>query len=289
MKMNGYEYILAKQTAWAANSGLNLVGSKGAHGRPACTCELDQNLFQSLLPEVRKSFATGDGGELGLAELPGKMQAVHSSSALGVNVFQYWKSIKAAPVIAAYCGFCRKGSQVSYDIHFEEKHPIDDRFALHPNIDVVIHNAPSSRIKRFAIECKFSEAYGAHKHGGLKSKYLGLDDLWADIPNLLRFANRISPEDHEFVHLHPAQLVKHILGLKRQFGRDGFRLLYLWYDVLGDQGKRHREEVVEFTGVTKNDGIKFHSLTYQELIVTMASKLRTGHQEYVRYLTERYL
>ena len=84
-------------------------------------------------------------------------------------------------------------------------------------------------------------------------------------------------------------LLKHILGLKRQFGKAGFRLLYLWYDVLGDQGKRHRDEVLKFTEITKTDGIKFHSLTYQELIVKLANKLRTEHPDYIRYLTERYL
>jgi hypothetical protein len=287
--MNGYEYILSKQIAWAANFGINLVGSKGKRGRPAYTSELEQNLFQNLLPEVRKSFAAGDGGELGSKEFPGKMQAIHSSSALGVNVFQYWKSIDAVPVITAACGLCRVGSQVSSDIHFEEKYPIDDSFGYHPNIDVVIHNASSAKIKRFAVECKFSEAYGAYKHGGLKAKYLNLNDLWADIPNLLDFAKRISPEDDEFVHLPPAQLVKHILGLKRQFGKAGFRLLYLWYDVLGDQGQRHREEVSKFTEVTKTDSINFHSLTYQELIVNLVNKLRTEHTDYIRYLTERYL
>jgi hypothetical protein len=287
--MNGYNYILSKQTAWSANSGLSLIGSKGNRGRPAYTCELDQNLFQPLLLDARKSFAAGDGGELGSSEFPGKMQAVHSSSALGVNIFQYWKSIKAVPVIAAQCRLCRAGSQVSYDIHFEEKYPISDAFGFHPNIDVVIHNSPSAKIKRFAVECKFSEAYGAYKHGGFKEKYLGLDELWADIPNLFSFAKRISPDDHEFAHLHPAQLLKHILGLKRQFGKVGFRLLYLWYDVLGDQGKRHRDEGLKFAEVTKADGIKFHSLTYQELIVRMANKFRTEHPDYIRYLTERYL
>ena len=287
--MNGYEYILSKQIAWATNNGITLVGSKGKRGCPSYTLELDQNLFQPLLPDVWKSFAAGDGGELGSTEFPGKMQAVHSSSALAVNVFQYWKSINAVPVIANHCGLCRVGSQVSNDIYFEEKYPIDDKFGYHPNIDVVIHNAASAKIKRFAVECKFSEAYGAHKHGGIKSKYLGLDDLWTDIPNLLGFAKRISPEDNEFVHLHPAQLVKHILGLKRQFGKAGFRLLYIWYDVLGDQGKRHQDEVLKFSEVTKTDGIKFHSLTYQELIVNLANKLRAEHADYVRYLTERYL
>ena len=77
--------------------------------------------------------------------------------------------------------------------------------------------------------------------------------------------------------------------MKRQFGRGGFRLLYLWYDVLGEQGKRHHDEVAEFAKVAEKDGIKFHSLTYQELIVKLASQFRLSHQEYIRYLTERYL
>jgi len=87
--MNGYQYILAKQTEWAKNRGLDLIGSQENRGRLAYTTDLDSNLFQPLLPEVHTSFSTGDGGELGSFGLPGKMQAIHSSSALGVNVFQY--------------------------------------------------------------------------------------------------------------------------------------------------------------------------------------------------------
>lgn len=287
--MNGYQYIMAKQIAWAFNSGIDLIGSKGSRGKPAYTQDLTQNLFQPLLPDVKESFEAGDGSELGKPKQPGKMQAVHSSSALGVNVFQYWKSKSAIPVIAAACKLCRRGSQVSYDIRFEEKYPISDNFGFHPNIDVVIHNIPKAKFKRFAIECKFSEAYGAHKHGGLKPKYFELDDIWEDIPDLRVFAKRISPDDRDYIHLHPAQLVKHILGLKRKFGRNGFRLLYLWYDVLGDQGKLHRDEVEGFAHVAKKDRIKFHSLTYQELIVSLANQFRTEHYDYVRYLANRYL
>jgi len=288
--MNGYQYILAKQTEWAKNHGLNLVGSKGNRGRPAYTMNLDYNLFQPLLPDVRTAFDNGDGNELGSSSgLPGKMQAIHSSSALGVNVFQYWKSINAVPVIAAACGLCRRDSEVSCDIQFEKKYPINEKFGFHPNIDIVIHNKPEARIKQFAIECKFSEAYGAHKHGGLKQKYLDCEDIWGEIPNLRALAQRISPDDKEFNHLHPAQLIKHILAMKRKFGRGGFRLLYLWYDVLGEQGKCHQDEVAEFTKVAGRDGIKFHSLTYQKLITTLANRLRSDHHEYIRYLTERYL
>ena len=107
--MKGYEYILAKQTAWADNCGILLVGSKGKRGRPAYTPKLHQNLFQALLPEVRESFAAGDGGELGSPGLPGKMQAVHSSSALGVNVFQYWSQNLPYLLLPQHAGFAGKG------------------------------------------------------------------------------------------------------------------------------------------------------------------------------------
>lgn len=287
--MNGYQYILAKQTEWAKNNGIDLIGSQVKSGRRAYTPKVNDNLFQSLLLDVRTSFEAGDGNELGTTVLPGKMQAVHSSSALGINVFQYWKSITDVPTIAALCGLCKKGSNVSYDIHFEEKYPIKDSFGFHPNIDVVIHNKPNAKIRRFAIECKFSEAYGAYKHSGLKKQYLDFDDIWDDIPMLKAFAKRISPDDKEFKHLHPAQLVKHILAMKRSFGRGGFRLLYLWYDVLGEQGKCHQDEINEFARVAAEDGIKFHSLTYQELIVKMAKQFCSDHKEYIQYLTARYL
>lgn len=86
--MNGYDYIIAKQTAWARNRRLPLIGSKIERGRPAYTTLLDDNLFQPLLPDVRAAFRAADGNELN--GCPAKMQAVHSSSALAVNLFQYW-------------------------------------------------------------------------------------------------------------------------------------------------------------------------------------------------------
>lgn len=96
----------------------------------------------------------------------------------------------------------------------------------------------------------------------LSKHTLTTGDIWKDIPGLKEFAQRISPVAEDFRYLEPAQLTKHILGLKRQFGRDGFRLLYLWYNVPGEQGKYHQDEIAEFTGYAKEDGIKFHSMTY---------------------------
>lgn len=287
--MKAYEYITGKQIQWALNRGIPLVGSKGDKGRPAYTRELNQNLFEPLSLDTRKSFEQGDGGELG--GNPAKMQAVHSSSALGVNIFQYWQSIGQVSAVASACGFCRKGSTVSEKIVCEDKYPVNDNsdiFRKAPNIDVVFHNNDSSQFKRFAVECKFSEPYGSQKHGGLKPAYLELIPLWSDIPTLHHFAKSICP-DENFVYLHSAQLIKHILGLKRKFGKNGFRLLYLWYDVLGKEGAVHRDEIDRFKEITKADGIYFNAISYQELILALSNEFRQEHAGYIEYLSERYL
>jgi hypothetical protein len=288
--MDGYEYILVKQIEWARNHGISLIGSQSDRGRHSYVRHLSLNLFQPLLDDVRAAFMTGDGSELGASDLPGKMQAVHSSSALGVNVFQYWLALSEVPVIAAACGLCSPDSDAPSGLRFEAKYPVNDAFRTHPNIDVVIDNRADAQIQALAIECKFSEAYGNYVHGGIKDRYLKeCGALWEDIPHLRELADSIFPDDAQFKHLHAAQLIKHILGLKRALGHDRFRLLYLWYDVPGEEGSRHRQEVDRFAGTAKSDGIMFHSLTYQELICRMARKLRSRHEAYIRYLTERYL
>jgi hypothetical protein len=288
--MRAYEYILTKQTQWALNNGISLIGSKGRRGRPAYTPQLDQNLFEPLESSVHESFMKGDGSEIiGTPDSPAKMQAIHSSSALGVNIFQYWQNRNLVPLIAAACGFCRKGKNVSEKIAFEDKYKIDEKFQFDPNIDVVIYNSESAKYKRFAIECKFSEAYGSRRHDGLKNKYIRLGELWDDIPNLYDFAKSISPKDSKFIHLHPAQLIKHILGLKKLFKKHGFRLLYLWYDVLGQEGAVHRNEIEIFSGIVRADGIKFHAMPYQELIAKLSNEYREQHSQYIKYITDRYL
>jgi hypothetical protein len=288
--MGANEYILSKQIQWAKNHDIQLVGSKGERGRPTYTTNLNQNLFEPLSKSVRESFMRGDGNEIkSNAGNPAKMQAVHSSSALAVNIFQYWQNIGKASEIAAACELCRSENKIAEEIVFEEKYSIDDKFQFSPNIDVVFHNSDSTKFKRFAVECKFSETYNSRGHSGLKPEYMTLNAMWQDIPNTYELSKSISPNDSRNIYLHAAQLIKHILGLKRQFGKNGFRLLYLWYDVPGKESAIHREEIDSFSKIVKDDDIKFHSISYQELIMYLADKYRQDHEAYIRYLTERYL
>ncbi|MCK4240596.1 MAG: hypothetical protein KAX30_03165 [Candidatus Atribacteria bacterium] len=98
--MNARDYILSKQIQWAYRNNIVLIGSKGDRGRKAYTQKLNDNLFKPLMIEVRNNFTQADGGEL--TRNPCKMQAVHSSSALSVNIFQYWKKVKQVPAIAMH-------------------------------------------------------------------------------------------------------------------------------------------------------------------------------------------
>lgn len=288
--MNGFNYIITKQISWAKRKNINLFGKQITKGRLAYTKTLEENLFEPLISETKKEFDKGDGGELRSSEnnLP-KMCAVHSSSVIGVNVFQYWKE-KDIPKLAYSLGLCSKDNKSAKEIHFEQKFPISNKFNRSPNIDVVIKMDDKDSIKAFGIECKFSEAYSSQNKSGLKEKYFtDIEDQWNDIPNLSNLAKEISPINNKFKYLDSAQLIKHTLGLKKKYCKSGFRLLYLWYDVLDKEGYEHREEVEKFSKIAKSDNIKFHSISYQELIIKMQSEFYEGNKNYLDYLTDRYL
>ncbi len=278
------------QSSLELNKGIVLTGCKGDRGRKAYTTILDQNLIEPLLEKPRAQFQNVNGNEiLGTPESPAKMQALHSSSALGVNIFQYWQKRGLLDEIAAACGFCKKGIKFTTEIVFEEKYPIRSKFIVPPNIDVVFRNNQRSQYKGFAVECKFSEAYSPSEHDGLKGKYLEEAELWNDLPAVKELAAEINPIDKRYQYLHAAQLIKHILGLKEVHGKSGFKLMYLWYDVVGKAGAIHRQEIEDFSNIVKEDDVRFHSMSYQELIVLLARDYRDEHGEYIQYITDRYL
>jgi hypothetical protein len=289
--MNSYEYLKAKQIQWALNQGLTLHVSNGDRGKRAYCSSVDNNLFEPLSPQAREQIQSGDGGELD--EKGGqraRMQAVHSSSILPVNVFHYWQIRSDFDAIASACGFCKPGSCPSVELRFEAKFPIFDGSTKHPNLDVTFVNPLQSRFRYFAVESKFTEPYNSRSHAGIKPVYLDAKEIWKDLPNLRRLAAKISPEDNVFQRLHAAQLIKHILGLVRASGGKGrFRLLYLWFDTFGSPGVEHREEIDRFSEIAEKDGVHFNAMTYQELILKLADRCRPDHDDYITYLTSRYL
>ncbi|MBI9031444.1 hypothetical protein JEZ13_05535 [bacterium] len=287
--MKSMELITNKLQLWAKRHNIPLVGSETIRGEKNYCKKLEDNLYLPLTNEVRKMIDAGDGGELKSSGMhKSKMTALHSSSAIGVNIFQYWMD-KEISIIASACGFCKETTQISESIHFEEKFIISGITGNSPNIDVVIKNKKDEKIKAFAIECKYTEAYRNKEQSGIAKQYLDAD-IWKDLPNLQELATQISLNDQENKYLHRAQLVKHILGLNTKYkSKSAFKLLYLWYDVLGEDGAKHREEIEKFKKVAIADKINFISITYQELIIKLYQKHYGNHKNYIDYLASRYL
>jgi hypothetical protein len=77
--MNPSEYIAESQYVWARRHGIT-VDEAGYVG------VLNDNLFLPLTSDAIREYQAGAGGEL-----DGNMMAVHSSSALVANVFDYWR------------------------------------------------------------------------------------------------------------------------------------------------------------------------------------------------------
>lgn len=301
MEMKPADFILERQLAWAHRHAIPLVGSKGERGRRTYAKSLAGNLFEPLSADATDEYGTGDGGELGgqygqdgqdgQDGDPGKMQAVHSSSALCCNVFHYWRRIERVDVIASACGLPKAKAAVT----FEQKMPIDSRFPRSPNLDAVFRYGTGS-IDMIGVESKFGEPFSTRPHPGLKSAYLDdrCAEFWRRMPQLRKLAETLCPENRAYEHLDAPQLLKHILGLSRNAKR--FQLLYLYYAVPGRAGSKHADEIEKFISVAMQDGVNVSSLTYQDAIGRLLTSNRVlpetsreAHAAYLNYVAERYL
>ena len=110
---------------------------------------LNDNLFLELSKETEREFIEGAGGELKSShgQRP-YMWALHSSSALICNVFEYWRSRPLAPLASA----CGSASDVKA-LKFEQVYGTS---ISKPHLDVTL---TGDYAKTFAIEAKFVEPY----------------------------------------------------------------------------------------------------------------------------------
>jgi hypothetical protein len=263
--------VREQQRQWALGRGI-AVDSAGY------TLDLSDNLFSPLSSATGTEFTGGDGDELGRPGKRGKMQALHSSSALGCNVFDYWRDRDNSALAASL------GITAPAQIGFERKYPTGLPGNA-PNLDVVLRPRSGQVV---AIECKFLEPYGGHSQG-FKDKYFEASPgLWKveNYPRCQELAQSLYSRETQFTWLHAEQLLKHILGLTRS--GEGWRLLYLWYEVPGADGAGHAAEAERFAQVVTGDGIDFAPLSYQTLFKKLREHTGCDHRAYIDYLAERY-
>lgn len=285
--MQSGQYHQQKFQAWAQRMGISLQGSAGARGEPNYTLSVEQNIFGGELhPSVVAAFDAGAGGEL-RGDIP-TMSALHSSSALAVNLFQYWLVRSDLGAIATLLkvpvGGIAAGS-------FEDQFPVCANpgmrgFSKAPHLDFALRYEDGSRV---GVECKLFEPYGRIEHTPLKPAYLALSDAWVDIPGCRALAERVAEGPAGFHRLGASQLLKHILGLKFQTPVHKVRLIYLYCDAIGDEAAEHRQEIQLFQSAIAGDPVRFVPLSVQEFILRAVRWLRADHATYVDYLAERYL
>jgi len=275
--------IKNQQSKWADKEEIE-ISSKGY------CWGLEKNLFQNLDEDggTRHDFEDAGGGEL-----YGKMNAVHSSSALACNFFDYWRNREKIHVAHAL-GIKEEVSRIEFEKSF--------RTGLRgtpPHLDVVFTFLGQAI---FAIESKFTEPYdkGKSKNDFAKSYFPNEEKLWekAGLDLCQGVAEKMHRAQLRYQHLDAAQLLKHMLGLAKWGKESGknWTLLYLWFnpgELGGAEAKRHKCEIKRFICAVSHDGKvggggKIRAMTYQELFANLSRELDAAHEAYRAYLAQRY-
>ena len=256
--------------AWAKSQGLSF-DDKGY------VDHVDANLWQPLSAHARAAYEKGAG-----SELQGHMKALHASSALVVNFFDYWTDKPKAPLLSAL----EIDADDIQSLDFEAQFPTG-LGGTPPHFDVAIRLESNAVI---GVESKFTEYLSRSTKGKSSfepSYFPGSGGLWVSkaLPACQAFAEELHSQQHQFEFLDPWQLLKHALGLARHSGAD-FSLWYLYYDYLGKRSDAHKSEIQTFANHV-GDEIRFKALTYQQVY----HRLQDSDQpdpDYLDYLRARY-
>jgi hypothetical protein len=239
------------------------------------TLKLNDNLFEPLREDSKGEFDAGHGKEIE----DGKMNALHSSSALACNFFHYWR-YRDVGFIAKVLGF----DSVYSVINFEKQHPKPEGIGgIRPHLDVEITGQP---VKPIAIESKFTEPY-EKKAKSLKEAYITTPNVWGNCNGCEKLAKNIVDKAEIFEYLDAPQLLKHMLGLKTGYGKGNFELCYIWYKIDGEETSKHEEEIKKFKKYI-NSEFSLHDYTYQSLFEKVKTSSSNAHARFINYLEDRY-
>ena len=243
---------------------------------------VEDNLWKPLTPHAQQAFDAGAG-----KELSGHMRALHSSSALVVNLFDYWTNRDPKPLLSTLGMDCVGEVIVDFEAQFDT-----GLSGTPPHLDVSITKCGSFVV---AIESKFTEHMKRATRGKSEfriSYFPESHELWAEkgLHDCQALAQELWAEERRggrqrFEYLDPRQLLKHALGLVTQLG-NRFSLHYLYCDYPGDQLEAHRREVNLFEERVGHE-LGFKALSYQEVYARLGDFGQVD-SEYLDYLGARY-
>lgn len=267
--------ILSHQRQWAESKGFNVDDS-------SYLSDVSCNLRAPLSDTALAGYEHGSGSELvDSGNRKAKMRALHSSSALVANFFDYWSLNDASPLLKVL----NIDGQLT-TIGFESQFPTG-LGGTPPNLDLSLELNDGNVI---GIESKFTEwlTKKSYTKPPFKEKYFsGGIKRWGDLglPNCQSLAENMQNKSINFGYLDASQLLKHALGLATQKNMN-CSLMYVYFDVNGKESLMHYDEINRFEVAIGNE-LNFKVLTYQYLFeeLTKAPNLNSG---YIDYLQSRY-
>lgn len=274
--MSSLSAVREQQRAWALGSGLD-VDSRGY------LASVEANLRDPLSAAARAAFDNGSGSELRDGpSRPAKMKALHSSSALAVNVFDYWSERHTAPLMAALDLPDAAGPPM-FEAQFPTGLPGNP-----PNLDLAIKLQSGAVV---GFESKFTEWLTPKDPNKehFKPKYFpSSEGLWSRraLPACQTLVARIHAGTEVFRYVDAPQLLKHALGLATQCA-DRFSLYYVYFDFPCAESALHRAEVDRFSALVGPE-LRFQALSYQELLRRLELSSGAVDKGYLDYLRERY-
>lgn len=279
-----FKILSKRQQAWARSC-------KFPFGADCSVAKLDQNLFRPLRPETLLEFAAADGKELDV-----KLKKLYSSSALVANVFDY---LRDRPAIAAACFELPTTTSMSFERNrsiFNGLLPAGQGNSRRKNPNIDLEFAGENSSLQVAVECKFTEPFVKYPQTRLPftSTYFCPDaePIWADMERTRALAIRLRDESPLFTRLDAAQLIRTALACKRTSPECQWRLVYVWFDVVGDldaaeECRSFSEELNNFREQTSGE-IPLEVLTWQEVFLRLQALCDPADSTYVGYLQKRY-
>jgi hypothetical protein len=229
------------------------------------------------------------------------MNALHSSSALCVNIFEYWRKKNNYDVLKTALGIKSDIKEIHYegkDNNLEHKFKYiqkdttkEGKKILHPHPDVYFECIDGSFVP---VEVKFAEPFDKENKkntdlDNFKSNFLwdkfdksSPNKIWGNLVELWRFYISVSSSDFQFLdHL---QLTKHLLALAKISTK--LHLIYIYYPDVSDRA--FDDEIKKFATILSKDNITFTPLSYIELIDKISKNISSDDKDYLNYHQNRY-
>lgn len=277
--------LLRSRYAQASDGKIKLAVQRELQNSLKSTVELDAKGYvripeHNILADVKMEYFEQDLRDGDGDELRAKFLAAHSSTALAVNCFAWFRGDGKLHLL----GIMNKNGV--HDLRFERKCPIF-RGGKAPHLDVWIECegeiiAVESKLTEYFTKTKpeFSDAYERLGPPGFS------EQCWWDLYQEAKKGVRS--------YLDRAQLLKHYFGLRKYQQSTRFtgqmKFLYLFWEPTNageiEICKQHRSELAEFHKSVATSTIKFHSMSYLELWNAWENAPELA--DHVRHLRERY-